>query len=122
MRLVIDTNLWISYAILPDSLIAALMRKLLSEGHELYGILQRSKFDAYIPLPERQAFFYKMHKIVEVIEPTQQIDACRDPKDNVLLELAVSGHADVILTGDRDLLVLHPFRRVQILTLSEFVK
>jgi predicted nucleic acid-binding protein len=47
---------------------------------------------------------------------------CRDPKDDKLLELALSGRADLILTGDEDLLVLHPWRGVSILTPSAYLQ
>ena len=47
--------------------------------------------------------------------------SCRDPKDNQFLELAVNGQADFIVTGDEDLLVLHPFRAIPILTPRDFL-
>jgi putative PIN family toxin of toxin-antitoxin system len=50
-----------------------------------------------------------------LIEITENINLCRDPKDDMILELAVSGQADVIVSGDDDLLVLHPFRGISIL-------
>ncbi|MFP4390748.1 MAG: putative toxin-antitoxin system toxin component, PIN family [Desulfococcaceae bacterium] len=46
---------------------------------------------------------------------------CRDPKDNKFLELAVSGSASILIAGDQDLLVLNPFRNLDILTPTEFV-
>ena len=50
----------------------------------------------------------------EWVDVNEQITACRDPKDNKFLELAVSGRATHIITGDTDLLALHPFRGIQI--------
>jgi predicted nucleic acid-binding protein len=41
---------------------------------------------------------------------------CRDERDNKFLEVALSGNAKVILTGDQDLLILHPWRNISILT------
>ena len=55
------------------------------------------------------------------IEPTEAIAECRDPKDNKYLELAVAGQAECIITGDQDLLVLHPFKGIDILTVQEFL-
>ncbi|WP_347566266.1 putative toxin-antitoxin system toxin component, PIN family [Scytonema sp. UIC 10036] len=52
----------------------------------------------------------------QFIEVTAQIEEWRDPKDNKYLELAVSGQAECIVTGDDDLLVLNPFRGIEILT------
>jgi uncharacterized protein len=50
------------------------------------------------------------------VEISPSIHAGRDPKEDRFLELAVDGRADAIVTGDRDLLVLHPFRGIAILT------
>jgi len=52
---------------------------------------------------------------------TEQITACRDPKDNHVLETAIDGHAPCILSGDNDLLVLNPFRDIPILGPSQFL-
>jgi len=49
------------------------------------------------------------------------IRACRDPRDDKFLELAVNGEADLIVTGDQDLLALHPFRDVPIITPAAYV-
>lgn len=50
------------------------------------------------------------------------IRACRDPKDDKFLELAIDGRADAIVTGDQDLLVLHPFRGIAVLTPAEYLE
>lgn len=50
----------------------------------------------------------------EQVKAEETITVCRGPKDNFLLETAVSGHADYLVTTDKDLLVLHPFRNIQI--------
>jgi uncharacterized protein len=57
--------------------------------------------------------------LVEVIEKVQE---CRDPKDDKILELALNGQAPYIVSGDRDLLVLNPFREVKIVTVEEFLR
>ena len=56
----------------------------------------------------------------EHVTVTREIRACRDPKDDKFLELAVSGQADVIVTGDDDVLALHPFEGIPILRMREF--
>ena len=55
-----------------------------------------------------------------MLEITETIEACRDQRDNKFLELAVCGRADVLISGDEDLLVLDPFRNVTIVTPQEF--
>ena len=58
----------------------------------------------------------------ELVDITERIAACRDPKDDKFLELAVSGKADLIVSGDGDLLDLNPFREIPILTPAGFVQ
>ncbi|HEV8160029.1 MAG TPA: putative toxin-antitoxin system toxin component, PIN family, partial [Pyrinomonadaceae bacterium] len=61
-------------------------------------------------------------KVAEMVETSETIVVCRDPKDDKLLELALSGNADFLVTGDKDLLVLNPFRGgVKIITPREFL-
>jgi putative PIN family toxin of toxin-antitoxin system len=50
------------------------------------------------------------------------IRACRDPRDDKFLEVAVHGHADLIVTGDADLLALNPFQGIAILTPAEYLE
>ena len=57
----------------------------------------------------------------ELVSATETITICRDPKDNKFLDLAVAGKADYIVSGDMDLLVLHPFQGIQILSPRAFV-
>ena len=57
----------------------------------------------------------------EIIIVFEEIDICRDPKDNKFLEVAVNGKADFIITGDKDLLVLNPFQGIEIITVNEFL-
>jgi putative PIN family toxin of toxin-antitoxin system len=59
---------------------------------------------------------------LRIFSPTEIITDCRDPKDNKFLELAVEANASCIVTGDKDLLVLDPFRGIPILTAADFLK
>jgi uncharacterized protein len=56
-----------------------------------------------------------------IVEVTEVVTDCRDSKDNKFLELAVSGGAQSIISGDADLLVLDPFRGISIVTPQVFV-
>jgi predicted nucleic acid-binding protein len=58
----------------------------------------------------------------ELVAISERIAACRDPKDDKFLELAVSGKAEVIVSGDGDLLDLNPFRGIPIVTPATFVR
>ena len=88
---------------------------------ELEEVVRRQKFDRYLPLIERQELLATFAESSLFIEPTEQINECRDPKDNKYLELAVAGQAECIASGDNDLLVLQPFRGIDILTVQEFL-
>ena len=57
----------------------------------------------------------------EAIEVNEIIRECRDPNYDKFLELAVSGRATHIVTGDVDLLALHPFRGIEIVTPQAFL-
>ncbi len=86
---------------------------------ELEQVLNRPKFNKYVTLEERQNFLTQLVERVFLVEIFESIEECRDPKDNKYLELAVSGNADYIMTGDNDLLVLNPFRAISIMTVDQ---
>jgi putative PIN family toxin of toxin-antitoxin system len=58
----------------------------------------------------------------EAVMVTEQIVACRDPKDDKFLEVAATGKADVVVSGDEDLLTLHPFAGIPIVVPSAFLR
>ena len=70
---------------------------------ELEQVLARPKFNRYITKEERNDFLVDLSETVQFIKVTEQINECRDSKDNKYLELAVSGKAECIVTGDDDL-------------------
>ncbi|MBD0389958.1 MAG: putative toxin-antitoxin system toxin component, PIN family [Nostoc sp. C3-bin3] len=88
---------------------------------ELEEVLYRRKFDKYLPLEMRQELLENLIETVEFIEVTELVNECRDPKDNKYLELAITSQAECIVTGDDDLLVLNPWRSIEILTVVEFL-
>lgn len=88
---------------------------------ELDDVLTRPKFDRYLLREERERFLQAFIREAILIEVTEHVDVCRDPKDNAVLELAISGGATHIVTGDEDLLVLNPFRGIAIATPDQFL-
>lgn len=58
---------------------------------------------------------------MQIVEIEESIRICRDPKDDKFLEVAVNGQATSLMTGDQDLLILHPFRSIPIVTPRTFV-
>ena len=90
--------------------------------NEFSDVFIRPKFDRYLPLIKRLAIIEDLRAIAKVIPITNIIKACRDPKDDKYLELAISSGAACIITGDKDLLVLTPFEGIPILTPADFLK
>ena len=130
-RLVFDTNTLISHLLIPSGLPARAVRKGLHEGQlivsddtlsELAEVLARAKFDRYISLADRQEFFRVFGRVVEKINIIRRVQACRDPGNDKFLELAINGQASHIITGDQDLLALHPFHSIQIITPLNYIK
>jgi len=85
-------------------------------------VLQRAKFERYVTASQREEFLAAFVERALFVEPTEEVRACRDAKDDKFLELAVSGGATYIISGDNDLLVLHPFRNIAIMTPAEFLQ
>ena len=88
---------------------------------ELADVLDRLKFDPYASIEERRTFLRLFARIAEQVAILRPIQACRDPRDDKFLAVAVNGGADVIVTGDADLLVLDPFHAVRIMTPAAFL-
>lgn len=129
-RIVVDTNRLVSRLLLPRSIPATAVRKATASGQllvcestlaELAEVLARPKFTPYVSIEDRQQFIRMLGRIAEMVPITRIIRECRDPKDDKFLELAVNGRAHVIVTGDKDLLALHPFRGIQIITPAQYL-
>ena len=88
---------------------------------EFCDVLVRNKFDKYISLETRLAIIDDLTQNALFIEVSERVNVCRNPKDNKFLELAVAAKASCIITGDKDLLELHPFRGIPILTVNDFL-
>jgi putative PIN family toxin of toxin-antitoxin system len=82
--------------------------------NELREVILRPKFDRYIPLDLRKDAIEDLIEDMEAVGDIDHFQVCIDPKDDKFLQLAVSGRADVIVTGDPHLLQLHPFRGISI--------
>jgi uncharacterized protein len=129
-RFVLDTNIIVSAAFFPNGMPHQAMdragqwgRILTSESAfaELSEVLRRPKFERYASLSARETFLEDFASNAEFVEIREPIVACRDPKDDQYLALGVNGNATCVVTGDEDLLVLHPFRSIPILTARMFL-
>lgn len=93
---------------------------------ELDRVLNREKFDQYLPRAQRRAFVALIRRrahlfTVEAAHFRAVDPQCRDPLDNKFLALALSAEADTIVSSDEDLLVLHPWRGMPIVTPGKFL-
>jgi uncharacterized protein len=123
-RLVIDTNVLVSAAILAPSVPREAVDKAIDHGtllfsestiEELKRALLRPKFDRYLTRDGRAIFLAQLESVAEMVPAIQIVRECRDPKDDKFLEVALNGRADVIVTGDKDLLRMGPWRGIEIL-------
>ena len=130
-RFVFDTNVIISAVLFSNSVPGQAFIRALNHGRmlvskalvgELSRVLGRDRFDRYVTREERDAFLSSLIRESSLIEISQAVQVCRDPEDDQILELAVNGSATYIVTGDTDLLVLNPFRGIEIVTPAEFLK
>lgn len=131
MRLVFDTNVLISALLLPVSVPRRALDRALGSGRvllslpvlgELNGVLARKRFRTYVDDEDVRRFLGALVRETDWVEVTTKITDCRDPKDNKFLELAVDGGASHVVTGDRDLLILHPFHGIAILSPAAFLE
>jgi putative PIN family toxin of toxin-antitoxin system len=127
---VIDTNTLISAILFEHSNSTMAFDKVKRLGkipasfetyNELCDVIVRPKFDRYVSLKIRLVILNEIKGLIIFQEISESIQVCRDPKDNKFLELAIAANASCIITGDKDLLVLHPFRNVPILNAVDFI-
>jgi len=128
---IFDTNTLLSALLFDNSLPALALKKARKSGillisaetsSEYFSVFCRSKFDKYVSLELRIAFIENIISNALTVEIKELITACRDPKDNMFLSIAVSAAADAIITGDKGLLVLHPFKNIPVIFASDFLK
>ena len=130
-RIVADVNVLISRLLLPSSVPGQAVRKAVDSGlllvseatmNELADVLARPKFDRYVSLGDRRQFLRLLGRLAEFVPVVYPVRACRDPLDDKFLEVALNGKADLILTGDADLLALDPWRGIEIVSPADYLR
>lgn len=123
MRVVIDTNVWVSRLLLGESVAALAVDKALREHEvvvsealveELADVLRREKFDRYVSLEDREGFVRRVLQVATIAPVLSEVTDCRDPKDNHLLALALDSESKCLVSGDGDLTALDPWREIRI--------
>ena len=129
-RVIIDTNLWISFLItnnlniLSELFLFERFQIIFSDElfNEFLDVARRPKFKKYFDEKSVQLLIQNISEKLEFIEVPSAINICRDLKDNFILALSIDGNADYIVTGDKDLLSLNGFKGKKIITINEFIK
>ena len=130
-RYVFDTNTLVSAALFRGGTPGEAFRHALNTGvvllseatfEEIDEVIAREKFDDYLTPEERGAFIEAVIRRSRFVNPTEEIQVCRDPDDNKFLELAVTESATCIVSGDDDLLELNPSRGISIMNPTDFLK
>lgn len=130
LKLVIDTNLWISFII--SKKLNQLEPILLNKNCKiLFSSELISELQATITKPKLQKYFTEnaleemlnvFDEYIDFINVKSKVQLCRDPNDNFLLALAKDGKADFLITGDKDLLEIGTFQETSILKFSDFIE
>lgn len=128
IRVVFDSNIWLSYIIgktikkldniLSNGLIEVVSSELLIQ--ELREKAASKKFRRYFQYSEFLEFLNHLSSISYMSEAMTEIDVCRDKDDNYLLALAIDSESKYLVTGDKDLLTLEKFQGVEIVTFNHF--
>lgn len=128
---VFDTNTLISAALISTSVNAGALDSALNNGtlaiseptlQEFIDVISQKKFDKYfLDDGERLEIIDRLERNSVIFFPKGTITACRDPKDNKFLDLSVAASGACLITGDKDLLILHPFCSIPILSAADFL-
>jgi putative PIN family toxin of toxin-antitoxin system len=128
LRVVFDTNVLISALVFPGGQGEAALHRIIEERDELVlskpildellGVLAR-KFSRDAEELAHAAVF--LGELGTMVKPGRRLKVLKDDPDNRVLECAIAGHADAIITGDRALLALNRYREVQILSLRDYL-
>jgi putative PIN family toxin of toxin-antitoxin system len=129
-RIIIDTNLWISYLIrkdfknLDNKIVTGKTKAIFSLEliEEFLSVAHRPKFKKYFTKNDIEQLVDMFEVYGEIAEVKSNLELCRDPKDNFLLSLAKDSKADYLITGDKDLLDLKTIGRTKIITLTDYLK
>lgn len=127
-KVIFDTNIWISFLIgkrlqrIKELIAAQQIIIVLSEQLllELQVVTRRPKLKKYFPEQKVEELITFLRTVGQIYHPAAANQLSRDPKDNFLLDLAEKAKADFLVTGDRDLLILNPFKKTQIVTPADF--
>ena len=121
-RLILDTNVVVSGTLSTTSAPAKVLEYALSHGILLLSaplaaewtrnVVNRPDLDKYFPAKTRTKLLKALFEACEIVDLSNEVFDCEDPNDNHILDLALSGQAECIVTGDAKLLKLNPYRNI----------
>lgn len=134
-KIVFDTSSLVGAALRPKSIPAQALQLALDDHEvcvsiesldETVRILRQEKFDKYVDLTVRYEFLRKLRRDCSLQSVPEDVSiavqgSCRDSNDDFILALALASQADVIVSSDHDLLVLHPWRDIAVVTPAQFL-
>jgi putative PIN family toxin of toxin-antitoxin system len=130
LRVVIDTNVILSSILINPSTPQRAREHAENTGVVLYSdaqlkelksVLSRQKFAKYLSTYTKDQIFERIQSVWQPVAILYNVQACSDPDDDKFLDIVVNGAATHLITGDRALLALNPFRNTKILTPSQFL-
>jgi len=130
MRVVIDSNVFVSILIRPTKAFSSFVDYIDQHGTVLYStetlaelvdVLRRRKFAAYTTPEEVTEFVGWIVAVGELVTVSEPVTGSRDPKDNKFLAVAAAGNADYLVSGDKDLLVLGQIGSIPIVSPRGFL-
>ena len=133
IRAVVDTSIVVRAVLKPLGTVGPILDLLAEKRYlllyseatleEVIDVLVRPRLRRRFPLQSRdpQTVVDLILLRGEAVKPRHRLTVCRDPKDDKFLDVAVEGHADALVSGDEDLLVLHPFQAIPIVQPAEFL-
>lgn len=130
LRVVVDTNVLISALMNGRSVSAEALNRAIENfivlssiqtWNEIESKLYNPKFDKYWDNTARTLFLENLSMQTKFVDIISSVTDCRDKDDNKFLNLAIDGEAHLIISGDNDLRVLHPYQNIPILSPSGFL-
>lgn len=131
LRVVLDTNVLVSGLIMlgkPRELLSMISRReatlVLSKEilNELGKVTRRKKLTEYATEEQVERFVESLERIAEFVEPESHLEVADDPKDDIVINAAIDGEADLIVSGDHHILSLKEFRGIKIVSVDEAVR
>lgn len=132
-RAIVDTNILIRAVIMPSGTVGPVITRLRDGDYTLvYSAPLIDELLEKLTLPRIREKYHLNDQDIddllalialrgELVTPTRKVKICRDPQDDMFIEAALAGNAEVVVTGDEDLLTVKEFETVRFITPRAFL-